>query len=254
MLNHSLPAWATDPPFSLESVVAITHEQNIICSKALVYWQLFAGHVVSSRSMKRKEKKHRIIVGIRWIVIVCWIKLTYRWTTGAKYTFFVCLFVLILPDAAFPIPFCELLYTFKLDLLDNSFFVALASYCLVADWIRTCNWSVMGSHANCFRVLSPWSLRLFKLPHMRTRLWRENGDLFFNFSANLGERLPIVFNWWLSVIGFCVDWVCRAIIAFNRGERKPNFESSSLSFASSVCSARLHRKISTRTRKLSPRS
>ena len=63
MINHSVPARATDPPFSLESVVAITHEKNIICSKALVCWQLFAGHVVSSRSMKREEKIHRIIVG-----------------------------------------------------------------------------------------------------------------------------------------------------------------------------------------------
>ena len=63
MLNHSVPARATDPPFSLENVVAITHEKNIICSKALVCWQLFAGHVVSSRSMKREEKIHRIIVG-----------------------------------------------------------------------------------------------------------------------------------------------------------------------------------------------
>ena len=31
MSNHSLPARGTDPPFSHESVVSITHEQNINC-------------------------------------------------------------------------------------------------------------------------------------------------------------------------------------------------------------------------------
>ena len=49
-------AEGTDLPFSHESVVSITHEQNIICSKTLICRQLFAGHVVSSRPMKRKEK------------------------------------------------------------------------------------------------------------------------------------------------------------------------------------------------------
>ena len=36
MSNHSMPAWGTDPPFSHKSVVSITHEQNIICSKTLI--------------------------------------------------------------------------------------------------------------------------------------------------------------------------------------------------------------------------
>ena len=60
MSNHSLPALGTDPPFSLKIVVSIMHEQNIICSKTLICRQLFAGHVVSSRSVKRKEKIHGI--------------------------------------------------------------------------------------------------------------------------------------------------------------------------------------------------
>ena len=56
MLNHSLLAHETDLPFSDKSIVSIMHEQNIICSKTLICRQLFAGHVVSSRPMKRKEK------------------------------------------------------------------------------------------------------------------------------------------------------------------------------------------------------
>ena len=56
MSNHSLPAWGTDRPFLHESVVLITHKQNIICSKTLICRQLFAGHMVSSQPMKRKEK------------------------------------------------------------------------------------------------------------------------------------------------------------------------------------------------------
>ena len=58
MSNHTLTARGTDLPFSHKSVVSITHEQNIICSKTLICRQLFAGHVVGSRSMKRKEKIH----------------------------------------------------------------------------------------------------------------------------------------------------------------------------------------------------
>ena len=58
MLNHSLPALGTDPPFLQKIVVSIMHEQNIICSKTIICRQLFAGHVVSSRSVKRKEKIH----------------------------------------------------------------------------------------------------------------------------------------------------------------------------------------------------
>ena len=47
--------------FSHKSVVSITHEQNVICSKTLIWRQLFANHVVSSRPMKWKEKIHRMI-------------------------------------------------------------------------------------------------------------------------------------------------------------------------------------------------
>ena len=51
--------------FSLEKVVPITHEQNIICSKTrldgttheqtIIRRQLFAGHVVDSRPKERKK-------------------------------------------------------------------------------------------------------------------------------------------------------------------------------------------------------
>jgi len=37
------------------------HEQNVICSKTLICRQLFAGNVVISRPMKRKEKIHQMI-------------------------------------------------------------------------------------------------------------------------------------------------------------------------------------------------
>ena len=57
--------------FFTESVVTTTHEQNIICSKShldsttheqtIICRQLFAGHVVGSRPMKRKKKMHRMI-------------------------------------------------------------------------------------------------------------------------------------------------------------------------------------------------
>ena len=47
--------------FSHKSVVSITHEQNVICSKTLIWRQLFADHVVISRPMKWKEKIHRMI-------------------------------------------------------------------------------------------------------------------------------------------------------------------------------------------------
>ena len=48
-------------PFSHKSVMSIAHEQNIICSKTLICRQLFAGHAVGSRLMKRKDKMHRMI-------------------------------------------------------------------------------------------------------------------------------------------------------------------------------------------------
>jgi len=58
-------------PFSHESVLSITHEQNIIYSKTLICRQLFAGHMVSSRSKKRKEKIHRMMIIIIIMVGVC---------------------------------------------------------------------------------------------------------------------------------------------------------------------------------------
>ena len=61
--NHSLLAQGTDAPFSHESIVSITHEQNITCNKTLVCRQLFVGHMLSSRPMKRKRKIHRMIMG-----------------------------------------------------------------------------------------------------------------------------------------------------------------------------------------------
>ena len=62
MSNHSLPDRGTDLSFSHESVVSVMHEQNIICSKTIICRQLFAGHVVSSRPIKRKEKVHRMML------------------------------------------------------------------------------------------------------------------------------------------------------------------------------------------------
>ena len=58
MSNHSLPTRGTNPPFSYKSIVSITHEQNIICSKTLFCRLLFTGDVVSSQPMKRIEKIH----------------------------------------------------------------------------------------------------------------------------------------------------------------------------------------------------
>ena len=58
--------------FSLENVVPVTHEQNIIWSKTfldctvheqtIVCRQLFAGHVVGSRPMERKKTMHGMII------------------------------------------------------------------------------------------------------------------------------------------------------------------------------------------------
>ena len=60
--------------FSLENVVPIMHEQIItcICSKTrldgtaheqtIICRQLFAGHVVDSRPIERREKMHRMII------------------------------------------------------------------------------------------------------------------------------------------------------------------------------------------------
>ena len=69
MSNSSLTARGTDLPFSRKSVVSVTDEQNIICSKTLICGQLFAGHVVGSQSMKRKERIHRMIIIITFTII-----------------------------------------------------------------------------------------------------------------------------------------------------------------------------------------
>ena len=69
----------SDLPFSRKSdrkkeksVVSFTHEQNSICSQkqlndiahehTIICRQLFAGHVVGSRPMKRKKLLHRMII------------------------------------------------------------------------------------------------------------------------------------------------------------------------------------------------
>ena len=71
----------SDLPFSRksdrkkeESTVSFTHEQNIICSQTpldsiaheqtIICRQLFTGHVVGSRAMKRKKNLLRMIIGI----------------------------------------------------------------------------------------------------------------------------------------------------------------------------------------------
>ena len=71
--------------FFTESVVTTTHEQNIICSKShldsttheqtIICRQLFAGHVVGSRPMKRKKKMHRMIRGFNPKIKVKTVKL-----------------------------------------------------------------------------------------------------------------------------------------------------------------------------------
>ena len=71
----SLTAQGSDLPFSHKSVVSVTQEQNIICSKSqldsiayeqtIICRQLFAGHVVCSRPMKTKEKTHRMVTFTR---------------------------------------------------------------------------------------------------------------------------------------------------------------------------------------------
>ena len=60
-------------------MVPIAHEQNVICTKTrldittheqtIICRQLFAGHVVGSRLMERKEKMHRMIMF--FIQLVC---------------------------------------------------------------------------------------------------------------------------------------------------------------------------------------
>ena len=74
----------SDLPFSRKSdckneksVVSFTHEQNIICSETklddiaheqtIICRQLFAGHVVGSRPMKRKKNLQRMIMTFTFI-------------------------------------------------------------------------------------------------------------------------------------------------------------------------------------------
>ena len=65
----------SDLPFFTQErsrVVSFTHEQNIICSQTqldniahaqtIICWQLFGGHVVDFRPMKRKKILHRMII------------------------------------------------------------------------------------------------------------------------------------------------------------------------------------------------
>ena len=71
----------SDLPFSRKSdrkkeksTVSFKHVQNIVCSQTqldgiahehiIISRQLFAGHVVGSRSMKRKKHLHRMIIDI----------------------------------------------------------------------------------------------------------------------------------------------------------------------------------------------
>ena len=78
MPNRSPPSRRSDLPLSQEgaSVVSFTHEQNSICSQkklndiahehTIICRQLFAGHVVGSRPMKRKKHTHRMIINIEY--------------------------------------------------------------------------------------------------------------------------------------------------------------------------------------------
>ena len=62
--------------FSHKGKVKVTHEQSIICHKihldgithkqAIICWQLFAGHVVGSRRMKREKIVHRMRIKSRY--------------------------------------------------------------------------------------------------------------------------------------------------------------------------------------------
>ena len=89
--NLFLAAQGSDQLFSLENVVPITHEQNIICSKTrldsttheqtIICRQLFAGHVVGCWPMEGKKKLHRMI--IQFIFSWDWIMLQ-----GTEYPLF----------------------------------------------------------------------------------------------------------------------------------------------------------------------
>ena len=82
MSDHSQPAGGTDLPFPHKSVVTIMHAQNIICSKALIYGQLFAGHMVSSQPVKRKEKNQMIIrLVVRCLFMLMLLYNLFTWST-----------------------------------------------------------------------------------------------------------------------------------------------------------------------------
>ena len=63
-VHHSLQGFEIRKERENVFMILIAHEQNIICSKTIICKQLFAGHVVGSRPMKRKEKIHRMINNI----------------------------------------------------------------------------------------------------------------------------------------------------------------------------------------------
>ena len=79
----------SDLPFSRKSdrkkeksTVSFTHVQNIICSQTqldgfahgqtIICRQLFAGHVVGSRPMKRKKNLLRMIIILTCTVLLTW--------------------------------------------------------------------------------------------------------------------------------------------------------------------------------------
>ena len=51
MSNQSLPAGGTDPPFSHNGVVSITHDRYIICSKTPICRQL-SDHLANEKAGK----------------------------------------------------------------------------------------------------------------------------------------------------------------------------------------------------------
>ena len=65
MSNHSLTVQGSDLPFSLKSVVSITHEQNISCSKkqldGITHEQLFAVISRSRGGLSANEKEGKCI-------------------------------------------------------------------------------------------------------------------------------------------------------------------------------------------------
>ena len=62
MSNHSLPAAGKQTAIFIQERSFIEHEQNIICSKTLICMELFAGHVVSSWSMKGREEYIKLLL------------------------------------------------------------------------------------------------------------------------------------------------------------------------------------------------